>query len=119
LRNNFQGVFKIHAGTCPAVLRFCAGSLDVGDAPTSITLNKLPFFSTNIVGKTTYEMGGYTTSVFPFLLQVSWVKHPVSWWDKQLVFTHFFCDFSWVKQPVSWGGETTCIFPFLLRDIRE
>jgi hypothetical protein len=84
-----------------------------------ITLNELPFSSANLVGKTTCEMGGETTSVFPFLLRVLWVKHHVSWGDKPLEFTLFFCEFSWVKQPVSWGGEATCVFPFLLRDIRE
>jgi len=56
-----------------------------------ITLNELPFSSANLMGKKTYELGGETTRFFPFLLWVSWVKHPVSW-----------------------GGETTSVFPFLL-----
>jgi hypothetical protein len=35
-RNNFKVIFKIRAGACPIVLCFHAGSLDVGDAPTSL-----------------------------------------------------------------------------------
>jgi hypothetical protein len=34
-----QGKFKIRTGACPVVLRFHAGSLDVGDAPASNLLN--------------------------------------------------------------------------------
>jgi hypothetical protein len=80
-----------------------------------ITLSELPFSSANLMGKKTNELGGETTRFFPFLLRVSWVKHPVSWGGETLEFLVFFCDFSWVKQPVSWGGETTRVFPFLLR----
>jgi len=58
------------------------------------------------MGKTTCELGGETTSVCPFLLRVSWVKHPMSWGDKPLVFSLFFCEFSWVKQHVIWGEKS-------------